>query len=278
MATIVGTPEDDSLPGTERADDMAGLDGGDTLRGALGDDQIDGGSGDDLLDGGPDNDTIFGGPGDDDIFDGSHDDSLFGGIGDDTLRASQGFDNLDGGAGDDVLIGGFGYVTMVGGGGNDTLTAGPNGSNLNGGDGDDSMRGGIGSDFFTSGEDDADTFTVVRFEGDFGFDRIDGFNIMGDVLRLEGFEPGFFKVTERVQFSGPIYVEAADGAVSTNAAGVELPADTTTEEAVSELSGRYGPPTDAVTTFTSDQGTITVDAVGLVEGRDYVFVPDILIA
>jgi Ca2+-binding RTX toxin-like protein len=292
MATIVGKPTNDTLNGTDKADDIAGLNGNDTIRGRLGNDQIDGGEGNDTIYGGPDNDTLIGGPGNDSLYGGTHSDTLFGGIGDDKLYADQGYDTLDGGAGDDELHGGTDSVSMLGGTGNDTLVAGQGGSSMDGGEGDDTMTGAIGGDYITSGKDDADTFIITDDDGNFGYDNISGFNGQGvaggDVLRFEGIEKGTFTITEHYGFGGVVYFDKlVEGPGTTAPAATDMattmaltnPITGTTEAAdgteadtkLASYTSVFGPATSAYTTFTSDAGTIQVDAVGLKEGLDYVY-------
>ena len=292
MATIVGKPTNDTLNGTDKADDIAGLSGNDTIRGRLGNDQIDGGEGNDVIYGGPDNDTLIGGPGNDSLYGGTHSDTLFGGIGNDKLYADQGYDTLDGGAGDDELYGGNNSVSMLGGTGNDTLVAGQGGSTMSGGEGDDTMTGAIGSDYITSEKDDADTFIITDDDGNFGYDNISGFNGAGveggDVLRFEGIEKGTFTITEHYGFGGVVYFDKVVGEPvpqlpqpltrphhwpyrprctgTTEAAG-----GTEADTKLASYTSVFGPATSAYTTFTSDAGTIQVDAVGLKEGLDYVY-------
>jgi len=67
MATITGTPGNDTLLGTA---------GNDTINGLAGNDSLDGGTGNDSLSGGDGNDTLFGGLGAD---------TMFGGYGNDTF-------------------------------------------------------------------------------------------------------------------------------------------------------------------------------------------------
>jgi Ca2+-binding RTX toxin-like protein len=295
MATIIGKSADDTLNGTDKADDIAGLNGNDIIRGRLGNDQIDGGEGNDTIYGGPDNDTLIGGPGNDSLYGGTHADTLIGGIGNDKLYADQGYDTLDGGAGDDELYGGNDSVSMLGGTGNDTLVAGQGGSTMSGGEGDDTMTGAIGSDYFTSEKDDADTFIITDDDGNFGYDNISGFNGAGveggDVLRLEGIEKGTFTITEHYGFGGVVYFDkvvegtntatpaATDTAATLSLTDVAAPSAGMTETAggteadtkLASYTGLFGPPTSAYTTFTSDAGTIQVDAIGLEEGLDYVY-------
>jgi Ca2+-binding RTX toxin-like protein len=292
MATIIGKPTDDTLNGTDKADDIAGLRGDDTIRGLLGNDQVDGGEGNDVIYGGPDNDTLIGGPGDDTLYGGTHSDNLIGGVGNDKLYADQGYDTLDGGAGDDELHGGNDSVSMLGGTGNDTLVAGQGGSSMDGGDGNDTMTGSIGNDYITSGKDDADTFIITDDEGNFGYDNINGFNGQGvaggDVIRFEGIEKGDFTITEHYGFGGVVYydrvVGVADNAATNNTvatgtataatfAPTEVVAPTIEAEdaKLASYTSVFGPASSAYTTFTSDAGTVQVDAVGLEEGKDYVY-------
>jgi Ca2+-binding RTX toxin-like protein len=83
MATIIGTPRNDTLIGTP---------GNDNLIGDSGDDNLIGDSGDDYLTGGPGNDYLRGGPGKD---------ILLGDAGNDILIGDAGNDTLTGGAGND---------------------------------------------------------------------------------------------------------------------------------------------------------------------------------
>jgi Ca2+-binding RTX toxin-like protein len=276
MATIVGKATDDKIDGTRLDDNLSGQGGNDTIIGGLSDDQIDGGEGNDRLEGGADDDIIFGGTGNDELFDGTHDDTLYGGIGDDKLHATYGSDyggdTLDGGAGNDLMDAVADHVTMTGGDGNDTMVAGKGGSSMNGGPGDDTMTANIGSDTFISEKDDADTFLIDASAGGFGFDRIDGFNgegkAGGDVLRLAGFEEGEVIITEQYSFGGSI-TYGGQVVADKNAAAAEDQSNVATVEQVNKYSGLYGPPSESSTTFSSDFGDITVDAVGLKVGQDY---------
>jgi Ca2+-binding RTX toxin-like protein len=96
MATINGTPGNDTLVGTADAD---------TINGLAGNDELHGGGGNDILYGSED------------------DDQLWGDDGADILDAGGGVDTLDGGIGDDFLvIAGGGTKTVIGGQGFDTVT------------------------------------------------------------------------------------------------------------------------------------------------------------
>jgi Ca2+-binding RTX toxin-like protein len=60
IATIVGTPGDDSLQGTRRTDVIVGLAGSDRILGLGGNDVLCGGEGRDRIEGGPGDDRVFG--------------------------------------------------------------------------------------------------------------------------------------------------------------------------------------------------------------------------
>jgi Ca2+-binding RTX toxin-like protein len=92
MATIIGTPGNDTLIGTP---------GNDNLIGDSGDDNLIGDSGDDYLRGGPGNDYLRGGPGNDILLGDAGNDILLGDAGNDTLTGGAGNDTLTGGAGND---------------------------------------------------------------------------------------------------------------------------------------------------------------------------------
>ena len=61
MATIVGTPGNDTIHGTPGDDVIAGLGGDDTIYGEGGNDIICGDDGNDVLFGGPGDDVLLGG-------------------------------------------------------------------------------------------------------------------------------------------------------------------------------------------------------------------------
>jgi uncharacterized delta-60 repeat protein len=67
VATIAGTPKDDTLTGTRRRDVIAAFAGDDTVRGNGGNDLVCGGPGADTLSGGPGDDRLRGGPGRDSV-------------------------------------------------------------------------------------------------------------------------------------------------------------------------------------------------------------------
>lgn len=117
IATIVGTPGDDTLEGTRRADVIHGLGGFDSISGLGGDDVIcaghgiaavPAGRGDDRVVGGPAADAVSGGPGADVVDGRGSEDILLGGPGNDRLRGGPLADVLDGGEGSDLLDGGKG--------------------------------------------------------------------------------------------------------------------------------------------------------------------------
>ena len=108
MATIIGTPNSETLTGTEFADSILGAGGNDVLNGLAGADTLDGGADNDTLRGGDGNDSLLGGAGKDWLFGDAGDDRLFGGDRLDRLTGGDGNDVLDGGTGDDRLVGGKG--------------------------------------------------------------------------------------------------------------------------------------------------------------------------
>ena len=108
MATIIGTPNGETLTGTAFADSILGAGGNDVLNGLAGADTLDGGADNDTLRGGDGNDSLLGGAGKDWLFGDAGDDRLFGGDRLDRLTGGDGNDVLDGGTGDDRLVGGVG--------------------------------------------------------------------------------------------------------------------------------------------------------------------------
>ncbi len=130
-ATIIGTPNNDTLPGTAGDDVIVGLGGNDVITGDRGNDLLCGGSGDDTLFGNAGNDTQNGGTGADllrghggadVLFGGKGDDQLYGNGGPDTLEGEDATDLLVGGPGKDRFRGGFGAADKcVGSGGRDRL-------------------------------------------------------------------------------------------------------------------------------------------------------------
>ncbi len=170
LATMVGTPGNDSLIGTPGVDVIAALQGNDYVYGAGGDDIICGGIGDDLLLGGEGFDIIFGAQGNDEIYSagvdqvtilpGALDDTrgarIFAGAGDDIVYGSNRWDRMQGGPGHDLLWGFAGNDWMRGGPGQDEVIGHAGKDDLHGGSGSDlvlgetkdsSVRGGAGADF-----------------------------------------------------------------------------------------------------------------------------------
>lgn len=113
MATMIGTPNSETLTGTEFADSILGAGGNDALNGLAGADTLDGGTDNDTLRGGDGNDSLAGGAGKDWLFGDAGDDRLFGGNRLDRLTGGDGNDVLDGGTGDDRLVGGKGNDVYI---------------------------------------------------------------------------------------------------------------------------------------------------------------------
>ncbi len=137
LATIVGTPGNDTLVGSALRDVIVGLGGNDVIEGKGGDDIVCGGPGRDRIKGSGGNDVLFGGTGKDRLFGASGRDVLWGGGNDDIMT---------GGSGRDVLIGQRGSDTAKGRGGDDLLLGGPHDDTLVGGAGDDVIKGQKGTD------------------------------------------------------------------------------------------------------------------------------------
>lgn len=122
MATITGTPNNDTLTGTNNNDSINGIAGNDVLFGQLGNDNISGGKGRDWLDGSTGNDTLLGDPF---ILNDEYVPNSTNGNLDDLIRFyREGSDTLFGGSGNDLLQGGAGKDTLIGGEGNDVLWGG----------------------------------------------------------------------------------------------------------------------------------------------------------
>ena len=152
VATIVGTPGDETIIGTPGDDVIAALQGDDIVKGAGGDDIICGGIGDDQLFGGDGFDIMFGAQGNDLLISaktktgpdtaGSR---MFGGAGNDEVHGSTGWDRMQGGPGNDTLNG---YASR------DWLRGGPGNDIVDGGAWIDDMNGGLGRDqVFVEGPD-----------------------------------------------------------------------------------------------------------------------------
>lgn len=171
IATLVGTPGNDSLVGTNGPDVIAGLQGNDTIEGLGGDDVVCGGRGNDVIVGGPGFDTLFGAQGNDVIFsaggngetsaqilDDSRGARIFAGAGDDVVVGSNRWDRMQGGPGNDHLLGYEGNDWMRGGPGADTVVGHLGNDNISGGVGNDwihadfsdgNVRAGAGNDTCT---------------------------------------------------------------------------------------------------------------------------------
>src|SRR6266446_9995298 len=141
MATINGTPSNDSLTGTS---------GDDTINPFLGDDIVDGGGGNDLVN--LDYSAAATGIFYTDPFDAVAGSGVLGDSSGDRLR----FSNIErfhiiGTAFDDVLRGVRGADTLNGGAGNDSISGNDGNDFLNGDDGDDTIDPGQGSDVVDGG-------------------------------------------------------------------------------------------------------------------------------
>lgn len=158
-ATIVGTPNADTLHGTAGRDVIVGRGHRDTIDGRGGNDLICGGGGGDTIDGGSEFDKIKGGPRPDELDGGPGPDDLFGEGGNDFVRGDHGADKLFGEQGIDTLDGGAGPDKVFGGAGPDGLLGGPNpgvADELFGGAGNDTLKGEEGEDNLFGGADDDD--------------------------------------------------------------------------------------------------------------------------
>ncbi len=151
VATIVGTPDDDSIIGTSGDDVIFAMQGDDWIDSLGGDDVICAGQGNDNVAGGEGFDIIFGAQGDDTLFaadrgvNGSGREDvrgarMFGGKGSDIMHGSDRWDRMQGGPGDDVL---YGYE------GRDWLRGGADRDQVNGGAAKDDVHGGNGMDRLT---------------------------------------------------------------------------------------------------------------------------------
>jgi Ca2+-binding RTX toxin-like protein len=158
VATIVGTPGDDTITGTTGPDVIAGLGGNDGLEGGDGNDRICGGAGGDGVDGDAGNDRVLGGSGNDFAFGGPDRDVVMGGTGNDGTSTGDiillNCDEFSSGAGPsgERLIGGDGDDFLTGSDADDVLIAGPGNDALSGGPGHDSLTGSKGVDCFFAGD------------------------------------------------------------------------------------------------------------------------------
>jgi Ca2+-binding RTX toxin-like protein len=122
MATIIGTPNSETLTGTEFADSILGAGGNDVLNGLAGADTLDGGADNDTLRGGTHNDILIGGLGRDWLYGELGNDQLFGGGRRDRLYGGDHDDTLDGGAGDDIMVGSTGHDVYIVDNAQDSIT------------------------------------------------------------------------------------------------------------------------------------------------------------
>ena len=229
---IMAGAGDDWLSGGAGRNSLLGEAGSDRIDGGPDNDQLAGGAGDDVLDGGAGSDLMDGDSGNDVYYvdglgdliteqPGAGQDMVFsavsyvlpaeiealrltGGAGIDgagnglanTIIGNGGPNTIAGGGGDDWMAGGDGADMLAAGSGNDLLEGGSHDDILDGGSGDDILVGDAGADVLSGGPG-RDTF-VLRF-GDAAGDRIDDFQSggsEGDLLRLEGYEPGASLVLE----------------------------------------------------------------------------------
>lgn len=205
IENAVGSNHADSLQGNASANTLTGGAGDDTLLGMDGTDLLYGGTGADVIDGGADADTIYAGQGNDSVAGGDGNDrietgfgmdTILGGAGDDVVLSGQDDDLIMGGQGNDLIMAGQGNDDLRGGQGNDTLSSGLGDDTLVGGQGDDSLigmggtdwlDGGLGNDTLIGG-DDGDVFLLSAASGD---DRIEGFQVGSDLIRLSGAGAGY---------------------------------------------------------------------------------------
>ena len=146
-ATIVGTPNSETLRGTPGADVIVAREGDDRILAAEGDDIVCAGKGDDTVYGGNGFDILFGAQGNDKLYAAAgaattqradtRGARMFGGADNDMIYGSNRWDRMQGGPGNDQL---FGYE------GRDWLRAGPGNDIVNGGLGIDDQHGGNGRD------------------------------------------------------------------------------------------------------------------------------------
>ncbi|HEX6666266.1 MAG TPA: hypothetical protein VF081_06695 [Solirubrobacterales bacterium] len=151
IATVIGTPGEDSLKGTKSKDVIVALGGDDRIKTFTRADVICAGPGDDQVDAGDNgegggSDLVLAGPGNDKVILGPELGRAFGEGGADVLLGSKGGDSLSGGPGNDLLRGGpnpqFNTDFLYGGPGNDRLYGGPGPNWLRGGPGQDLEVGG----------------------------------------------------------------------------------------------------------------------------------------
>ncbi len=180
-ATIVGTPNAETLRGTAGPDVIVAREGNDLILALGGDDIVCAGKGDDTIFGGPGFDIIFGAQGKDRLYavsgaaatergdtKGSR---MFGGADDDQIFGSNKWDRMQGGPGNDELNGYEGRDWMRAGPGNDAVNGGPGIDDLHGGNGRDDIdmtngdivRGGAGLDLCRIGAGEPSLFRSCGF-------------------------------------------------------------------------------------------------------------------
>lgn len=305
MATKVGNDRANRINGTNGDDALYGLGGNDTLHGKAGNDLLDGGEGNDVLWGDAGFDVLRGGGGNDQLGGGETGNELYGESGNDLLLynpgrldVADGQDSiLDGGEGVDTLrLGNDAYflhpdtgaqtrailsvtlevgagrvshgspqgdeilgslagierfettgsalgvtnhttvgVTVIGAGSEDSFLGGEGNDVFRGGGGRDFFRGRGGDDTFISATGDAD---VMRFFG--AFEATDPRDSGND--RFQGFNGAGQAGGDQIAFH--------------DFDGIDV--------AITETGG--------ATVFDWDFGSVTVDAVGLVQNQDYFFV------
>lgn len=156
MATINGTPGNDTLTGTQFADTLFGFAGNDLLLGEGGNDVLNGGTGNDTLFGGQGVDTLNGGTGNDSYIIDSTNDTIneAANNGFDTVTSSRNYalgNNLENLILTGQAINGTGNNlnnSIVGNSANNILSGGAGNDSLDGGLGIDTLSGGAGNDTY----------------------------------------------------------------------------------------------------------------------------------
>ena len=218
--TITGNDASNVLRGGNGNDRITGGAGNDVIHAGAGNDQVDAGAGNDIVFGGDGNDSILGGAGNDSLYGDGGNDTLTGNQGDDKLYGGTDNDRLDGGDGVDTMEGGTGndtyvvdnardVVTELGSQGIDTVesfittTLGANvenlalqgNANINGfgnaganvisdNAGNNMLVGGLGADIIRLGAG-KDSVLFNSALGNGNIDRIEGFNVADDHIKLE---------------------------------------------------------------------------------------------
>jgi Ca2+-binding RTX toxin-like protein len=181
MATLTGTPGNDTLHGTSRSDLIWLLAGNDLSDGGAGNDTIRGDKGNDTLRGGAGNDLVAGQMGNDDVNGGAGNDTLKGDLGNDTVRGDSGNDIIYGGDGNDLLAGQQDDDHVYGEAGNDTVKGDLGNDTLDGGAGNDTIIDSAGTTSEVHGGAGEDHVTVdMKVEDDESLLLIVGVSIHGD--------------------------------------------------------------------------------------------------